>query len=58
MLNPTFLKLHKTPILLAFLSMILYWIFGYDLARTEQIKLLSIYAGLFVLFYVLVKNQK
>ncbi len=59
-LNPSFLKLHKLPLLLALSSVFLYWAFAYDLARTDYIKLLSLYVALFVLFYKLVqifKNQ-
>ena len=59
-LNPSFLKLHKLPLLLALSSGFLYWAFAYDLARTDYIKLLTLYAALFVLFYKLVqifKNQ-
>ena len=58
LLNPLFLKLYKTPILLAFLSVVFYWLFAYDLARSEHLKLISLYVCLFVLFYFLVKNQK
>lgn len=58
LLNPSFLKLYKTPILLALLSMVFYWLFAYDLVRTEHTKLISLYIGLFILFYFLVKNQK
>lgn len=58
LLNPTFIKLHKTPLLLALTSLVLYWFFAYDLVRTEYVKLIVLYGMLFVLFYQLVKQLK
>ncbi len=58
LLNPTFLKLYKLPLLLALSSGFLYWAFAYDLARTDYIKLLTLYAALFALFYKLVQIFK
>jgi hypothetical protein len=58
MLNPSILKLYKTPILLAFLSSIFYYFFAYDLVRIESFKLIGLYTGLFVLFHFLIKTQK
>lgn len=58
LLKSTFLKLYKTPILLAFLSVVFYFVFAYDLARTDHLKLISLYTSLFILFYFLVKTQK
>lgn len=58
LLNQAFLKLYRAPILLAFLSIVFYSLFAYDLVRSDHIKLLSLYAGLFVLFLALVKFQK
>ena len=55
MLNPSFLKLNKTPILFTLLSVAFYVSFAYDLARTDYIKLISLYAALFFLFYKLVQ---
>ncbi|NJX15383.1 mannosyltransferase [Tamlana crocina] len=58
--NTIFFKLYKLPLLLALSCGFLYWTFAYDLARTDYIKLLTLYVGLFVLFYKLVqifKNQ-
>ncbi len=54
MFNPTFLRLNRTPILLALISVILYAVFAYDLVRTDYTKLLILYAALFALFYKLV----
>lgn len=58
MLNPTLLKLYKTPILLAFLSLLFYYLFAYDVVRTDYIRLISLYIGLFILFFFLIKHQK
>lgn len=57
-INLSLLKLNKIPILLAFLSIAFYFLFAYDLVRTDYIKLLSLYTGLFVLFLALMKYQK
>jgi alpha-1,6-mannosyltransferase len=53
MFKPTFLRLNRTPILLALISVILYAVFAYDLVRTDYTKLLLLYATLFALFYKL-----
>ncbi|MCF6296553.1 MAG: mannosyltransferase [Flavobacteriaceae bacterium] len=58
MLNTSFLKLNKTPILLALVSIILYAFFAYDLIRTDYIKLISLYIVLFILFYKLTQTKK
>lgn len=58
MFNATFLKLHKIPILLALLSVVLYASFAYDLVRTDFTKLILLYTGLFILFYKLVQITK
>lgn len=50
-----FLKAYKTPVLLALLGVIFYWIFGYNLLRSDFIKLISLYAALFFLAYQLIK---
>jgi len=57
-LNTTFFKLYKTPLLLAFASLLLYTSFAYDLVRTDYIKLVMLYAALFFLFYKLVHLLK
>lgn len=57
MFNPTPLKLYKTPLLLALLSMVLYALFAYDVVRTDYTKLILLYTGLFVLFYKLVQSN-
>ncbi|RIA08655.1 hypothetical protein OE09_0475 [Flavobacteriaceae bacterium MAR_2010_72] len=58
MFNLTFLKLNKIPILLAFLSVVFYISFAYDLSRTDYLKLITLYLGLFFLFYKLIQLQK
>lgn len=58
MLNSTFLKLHKIPILFALLSVVFYTSFAYDLVRADYTKLLLLYSALFFLFYKLVQLTK
>ncbi len=53
-----FWKLHKTPLLLAVTSILFYFSFAYDLVRTDYIKLLGLYTGLFFLFYKLIQITK
>lgn len=56
--NPSFLKLHRTPLLMGIFSLLFYWVFAYDLLRTDYTKLVSLYVGLFVLFYGLIQHLK
>ncbi|SFZ89372.1 Mannosyltransferase (PIG-M) [Flaviramulus basaltis] len=58
LLNPAFFKLYKTPLLLAFSSILFYISFAYDLLRTDYVKLVSLYVTLFFLFYKLVQIFK
>jgi len=58
LLNPTFLKLNKMPLLMVLLSVLFYWAFAYDLVRTDYVMLITLYVGLFVLFYNFVKLLK
>ncbi|WP_452225045.1 mannosyltransferase [Lacinutrix chionoecetis] len=58
MFNSAILKNYKLPLLFTLLSVVLYAVFAYDLARTDYVKLTSIYTALFILFYFLVKTQK
>lgn len=48
----------KALILLAIASSVLYFIFAYDLVRTDYTKLLLLYSTLFLLFYSLVNYNK
>jgi len=52
------LKQYSIVILLAVTSCLFYWSFGYDLVRTDYIKLLMLYAALFFLFFKLVQLLK
>lgn len=54
----TYLKLHKASLLLAFLSIGFYYTFAYHLARTDFIKLLSLFVVLFFLCYKLIQFEK
>ncbi len=58
LLNPTFLKLHKLPLLMAISSILFYWGFAYDLVRTDYIKLITLYSAVFMFFYKLVTYFK
>ncbi|MFD2726971.1 mannosyltransferase [Hyunsoonleella rubra] len=46
------------PVLAVLGSIILYWNFAYGLERTEYVKLIALYAGLFLLFFQLIKHLK
>ncbi|MBT8272351.1 MAG: DUF2029 domain-containing protein [Bacteroidia bacterium] len=48
-----FWKLHKIPIIITILSIVLYLFFAYTLERTDFVKLVGLYSGLFILFYFL-----
>ncbi len=54
----TYLKLHKVPIALALLSLILYYTFAYHLIRTDFIKLLTLFAALFFLCLRIIQFEK
>jgi len=58
MLNFKHLKLYKYPILGSILSLVFYLSFAYDLDRSNHIKLLLLYASLWVGFYFLLKFAK
>lgn len=58
LLNPSLIKLYKMPLLMVFSSVLLYWVFAYNLIRTDYIKLITLYIGLFVLFYNVIKLLK
>ncbi|MGC1204182.1 MAG: mannosyltransferase [Flavobacteriaceae bacterium] len=57
-LNPTFIKLNRTPLLMVLFSVLFYWSFAYDLLRTDYTKLVMLYAGLFFLFYKIIQFLK
>ena len=52
------IKTHKFSLLLVIISVVLYSVFAYHLERTDYLKLVSIYAILFVLFYKLIQLNK
>ncbi|MFG6685697.1 mannosyltransferase [Mariniflexile sp. HNIBRBA6329] len=58
MLNTVILKHNKLPLLLAFLSVLFYFAFAYNLVRTDYIKLITLYSVLFFVFYKLVQLLK
>ena len=54
----TYLKLHKLPIVLAILSLALYFIFAHHLVRTDFIKLIILFAALFFLCLRIIQFEK
>ena len=57
-LNTSFFKFNKIPLLLVLSSMLFYFSFSYDLTRTDYTKLITLYVGLFFLFYKIVQINK
>ena len=53
-----FWKLYKVPLLLTFVSLFTYWLFAYDLIRTDYSKLIVLYSLLWILFILLLKYAK
>jgi hypothetical protein len=51
-------KLHKYPILIALGCVLFYYIFAYDLAREDFIKLATLYVALFFFYYKLIQFEK
>jgi len=58
LINTTFLKLNKMPLLMVLSSILFYWVFAYNLIRTDYIKLITLYSALFFLFYKLMQRFK
>jgi alpha-1,6-mannosyltransferase len=54
----SFWKLNKIPLLLTFVSFFLYWLFAYDLVRTEYTKLITLYCTVWLVFLLLLKYAK
>lgn len=52
------MKLHKVSLLLAFLSLLFYFVFAYHLERTDFIKLVSLFVALFFLCFKLIQFEK
>lgn len=53
-----FWKLYKLPLLLTAVSFILYWLFAYDVIRTDYTKLIFYYGLLWLAFILVVKLAK
>ena len=53
-----FWKLNKVPLLLTFVGFFLYWLFAYDLIRTDYSKLIILYCALWLVFILLLKAAK
>tara|TARA_R110000850_G_scaffold254614_1_gene380189 strand:+ start:75418 stop:76779 length:1362 start_codon:yes stop_codon:yes gene_type:complete len=49
------LNLYRIPLLMVAASLVFYWSFAYQLERSDFIKLFSLYAALFFIFYKLVQ---
>ena len=58
MLNLTLFKTKKLPLLFTLISAVLYFVFAYNLQRTQHLSLVLIYTILFVLFYFLLNHNK
>jgi hypothetical protein len=54
----TFWNLHRIAILLVILGLIFYGVFGYELVRTDSVRLVALYAALFFLTYKLIQFEK
>ncbi|UKM65924.2 mannosyltransferase [Flavobacteriaceae bacterium GSB9] len=55
LLNTTFLKLYKWPLLMALSCAFFYFSFAYHIVRTDYVKLIMLYTALFVLFFKLIQ---
>ncbi|WP_323787018.1 mannosyltransferase [Psychroserpens sp.] len=53
-----FWKFYKIPLLLTFVGLFLYWLFSYNLIRTEYTKLITFYTALWIIFILLLKYAK
>ncbi|PRX52403.1 glycosyltransferase 87 family protein [Salegentibacter salegens] len=53
-----FLKNHKFSILLLLAGIAFYWSFAYDLDRSDFIKLISLYTGLFFISFKIIQLEK
>jgi hypothetical protein len=58
LINSSFFKLNAHPIILTGTSFLLYWLFAYNLVRTDYVQLIVLFTLLFVLFYRLVTVLK
>lgn len=53
-----FIKLYKIPLLFAIISLGIYLSFAYDLERSDFVKLISLYGGLFFIAYLFIEKWK
>lgn len=58
MFNSALFKTKKSSLILVIISAFFYFLFAYTLERTEYLKLILLYSGLFVLFYKLIQLNK
>ncbi|WGD33543.1 glycosyltransferase 87 family protein [Olleya sp. YS] len=58
MLNTFILKKNKLTTFLIVLSLFMYGVFAYDLVRTDYLKLIVLYTGLFICFYKIIQQNK
>ncbi|MGB5653643.1 MAG: mannosyltransferase, partial [Robiginitalea sp.] len=54
----TFWNLHRISILLVALGLVFYGVFGYELNRSDSIRLVTLFAALFFLSYKLIQFEK
>ena len=54
----TFWNLHRISILLVVLGLVFYGVFGYELNRSDSIRLVTLFAALFFLSYKLIQFEK
>ena len=54
----TYWKLHKVPIVLTIVCLVMYYTFSHHLDRSDFIKLLTLFAGLFFLCFKLIQFEK
>ena len=52
----SFLKLYAYPLTLLLITGLMYWSFGYDLDRTDSVKLIGLAAALYGLSYQVLKT--
>ncbi len=50
-------KLHKFPILMVISSILFYWNFAFNLERTDTIKLITLFLGLFFFYYKIIQLE-
>ena len=53
-----FWKAYRIPLVLTFVSLCLYWLFAYNLIRTDYTKLVTLYCSLWLTFILLLKYSK